>query len=107
MALTKDGRVYEWTEDCLPNLTDFPEEAGMTQISAGLAHCMALTSCGKVYCWGVNGDGQLGTGDLDERVEPSKVIPDPKLEIEEKIVAICCGRNSSFAVTEGGDVRCL
>ena len=106
MALSKDGRVYEWTENFLPELqTGFPEKAGITQIAAGLGHSMALTSCGKVYCWGANEDGQLGMGNFTEQLKPRKVIPAPGVEIDKKIISIACGRSSSFAVSEDGDVR--
>jgi alpha-tubulin suppressor-like RCC1 family protein len=34
----------------------------LTQISAGVANTCALDSAGMAYCWGYNGDGELGNG---------------------------------------------
>ncbi len=39
-----------------------------TSIGAGLSHTCISTNNGRVYCWGANGSGQLGTGGGDVRV---------------------------------------
>ena len=106
MALTKDGRVYEWTEGFPPTLIPgLPKEARISQIAAGCGHSMALTPSGQVFCWGWNKYGQLGVGDLEYREDPEEVIPGLGVHIGQKIVAISCGEKSSFAVGDGGDVR--
>ena len=42
-------------------------------MAAGKAHSIALTTMGDVYTWGANHFGQLGQGDTNERIEPTKV----------------------------------
>lgn len=43
------------------------------QLSAGDTHTCALTEQGVAWCWGLNGDGRLGTGDTARRVSPRPV----------------------------------
>jgi hypothetical protein len=33
-----------------------------TALAAGESHACALLSCGRVICWGYNGNGELGIG---------------------------------------------
>jgi len=42
-------------------------------IAAGLRHVCALTSEGKVLCWGANASGQLGDGTRATRMHPTAV----------------------------------
>lgn len=78
LALGSDGKVYGWganTTGQLGNETgidssvpvavsqgDIPDGVSIEAISAGSDYSLALGSDGKVYGWGFNGDGQLGTG---------------------------------------------
>src|SRR5262249_26960429 len=72
LALTSDGRVWPWglnnygqlgivnyTAQHLP--VQIPNLSGVTAISAGFYHAMALASDG-LYAWGLNNGGQLGNG---------------------------------------------
>ena len=61
---------------------------------------MALNSEGRVYVWGNNINGQLGTGGLKNATQP--ILLDA-LEYE-KVVDISCGENYSGVVTEKGEV---
>jgi alpha-tubulin suppressor-like RCC1 family protein len=73
-ALGSDGTVWEWGSNNYGQLGDGttterlrPVEAigldsGITQISAGGSHVLALRSDGTVLAWGRNVEGQLGDG---------------------------------------------
>jgi alpha-tubulin suppressor-like RCC1 family protein len=45
----------------------------VAEIAAGFDHACARTSDGAVYCWGTNGDGQIGDGTTTARAEPVRV----------------------------------
>jgi hypothetical protein len=61
---------------------------------------MALTEHGGVYTWGRNDQGQLGVGDTKDHSEPQFVA-----DLEDyRVHQIACLRNSSFALTNTGDV---
>jgi RCC1 and BTB domain-containing protein len=61
---------------------------------------MALDDEGKVYVWGNNTYGQLGTGGLKNVHEPVLV----EALLREKVVDISAGDNYSGVVTEKGEV---
>lgn len=43
------------------------------QVSAGFYHTCGVTTDNRAYCWGYNGDGELGNGTPDVRVRPTAV----------------------------------
>jgi alpha-tubulin suppressor-like RCC1 family protein len=45
----------------------------MTQIEAGTSFACALASTGAAYCWGLNDNGQLGTGNTAQSLVPVAV----------------------------------
>ena len=47
--------------------------AKFIKVSAGQSHVLALDEDGKVYSWGNNGYGQLGTGDYNQLNTPTKI----------------------------------
>jgi alpha-tubulin suppressor-like RCC1 family protein len=47
---------------------------GAVATAAGDKHTCALLNDSKVYCWGNNENGQLGTGDLNQRLSPTAVV---------------------------------
>jgi alpha-tubulin suppressor-like RCC1 family protein len=71
----KSGELYCWGSNILGQLgngtngygsnTDTPEKIGefsnWTDISTGAGHSCGIRDS-KFYCWGSNGDGQLGNG---------------------------------------------
>jgi alpha-tubulin suppressor-like RCC1 family protein len=74
MVLGSDGTLWDWglnnwgqlgngtTADAIRPKEAQGLESGITQISAGDSHALALRSDGSVEAWGYNGAGQLGDG---------------------------------------------
>ncbi len=51
-------------------------------VLAGHDHALAITTKGKVYAWGVGGNGQLGQGDWQARSTPTLVnLPAPAVQV--------------------------
>ena len=92
LALTEDGFVYAWGQDTYGQMgqgttdtnVNIPVKvkgvsgsgflSNITKISCGGYHCMALSSDGTVYAWGMNDYGQLGDNSTTERKTPIKVL---------------------------------
>jgi alpha-tubulin suppressor-like RCC1 family protein len=67
-------------------------------VAAGKTHSLVLTESGEDYAWGDNDDGELGLGDMEARLTPTKVEGLPKVK------AIAAGDAHSLALTESGEV---
>ena len=85
-GLTSDGSAYCWgqnldgelgTGDTIGGAVPRPVAAGGRRfftISAGRWHTCGVADDGRTYCWGWNGDGQLGVGDFEPRSLPSPIF---------------------------------
>jgi alpha-tubulin suppressor-like RCC1 family protein len=63
---------YSYTDSLLPrNVVHLAK--GISKVSAGYLHSLALGDDGSVWAWGYNGFGQLGHGNRVDRVEPVRV----------------------------------
>lgn len=47
--------------------------SGITSITAGTAHVLAVDSAGGLWAWGSGSNGALGLGDTDNRDKPQKI----------------------------------
>ena len=62
---------------CLGGVTDGPGEViqvSFASVQVGGAHSCGLTALGEAFCWGANGQGQLGNGELFDVATPSPVF---------------------------------
>ena len=90
-------------EEELPEYSDVPVAvsglSGVSAISAGANHCLALLSGATVVAWGANTDGQLGngiTGGLSD-------VPVAVSGLS-KVTAVSAGSNHSMALLSSGAV---
>ena len=76
-------------------------------ISAGGIHTCALTSGGKVKCWGFGGSGLLGNDDTSNKDHPVDVVDGRGSRIAlANIVQVSAGYGHTCAVTSAGGVKC-
>ena len=96
LALSSSGSVYAWGSNLqkqltslAPNPSKCPFEVslpgthgGITQLAAGKGFSLALTADGRLFAWGANDRGQLGTGDTVLRGTPIEIkLPEALIEI--------------------------
>lgn len=58
-------------------------------VACGKGHTLVSTECGKLFSFGSNSDGQLGLGDLNDRLTPQMVNIDDLGD--EHIAAVAAG----------------
>ena len=107
---TPDGRVFVWGNNtsaqlgmgtcCTDRVTPqlLHSITGVTAVAGGLAHTLARTFDGKVYGWGLNTNGRLGTGDTTASSKPIY------LSNLSNVVAVAAGDIHSLALTSDGRV---
>jgi alpha-tubulin suppressor-like RCC1 family protein len=90
-----------------PTLVTLPGQNGpVVEVAPGLQHTLVLTESGQLYSFGANTSGQLGR---ETTPEPGKwANPTPTLVTLPgqigPVVKIAAGRESSLALTEGGQL---
>lgn len=71
----------------------------IVSVCTGSAHTCAVSDLGAVWCWGLNGGGQLGLNDQFTRFSPTAVTIPPTAEI-------ACRAYNTCARTMTGSVYC-
>jgi alpha-tubulin suppressor-like RCC1 family protein len=74
---------------------------GPLTISAGGAHTCAVLAGGSLDCWGLNGNGQLGTGTTAPSSTPVAVTG-----LAGAAIAVAAGEAHTCAIITGGGVQC-
>jgi alpha-tubulin suppressor-like RCC1 family protein len=72
------------------------------QVACGYDHCCGLDTTGRVYCWGANAQGQLGSP--GPSFSPTPVLAN--LGPGRVVVDIATGGTFSCALTDAGEVLC-
>ena len=95
--------------DSLP-FVDLGEGVRVKQIALKNLHVCALTTTGRIKCWGGNSWGQLGYGDTIHRgVSPAQMgdnLPYVDLGVQFSAVEVVCGAYHTCAILNTGDVKC-
>jgi alpha-tubulin suppressor-like RCC1 family protein len=120
-ALRADGTVVCWGDNRHGQLGKDPlltsssfaiDVAGVSNaiaLAGGNAHTCALLSNGKVKCWGLNNNGQLGDGSINESFQPVTVrqlLAGGGLTDLTGIVALEAGSLHTCALRVDGKVFC-
>ncbi|MEU8539613.1 Ig-like domain repeat protein [Streptomyces sp. NPDC048717] len=113
VALTSDGRVLGWGDGVngemgngttgynrTPVYASLPPGTEATDVSAGQAHVLALTSDGHALAWGYNSSGELGDGTTTQRYTPVPV----DLPAGVRLTAVEVSSYYSLALTADGRV---
>ena len=110
VALMNDGTVWTWGANVSGQLGDgtifqgrttpgrVPGPSGITAISAGLFHAMALANDGTVWAWGANGRGQLGDGNTSPHITARRI------QGLSGVTAISTGSSHTVALKSDGSV---
>ena len=111
MALSEHGDVFVWGRGFEGQLGLGVQEVALcpkylhhfagkpiVQLGAGGNHSVALTSLGKVYCWGEALSGQIGAGRMTAAATPVEVPNLPTVK------SISCGYTHTAALTEQGQM---
>jgi alpha-tubulin suppressor-like RCC1 family protein len=75
---------------------------GVIAVGASFTHSCAIAAGGTAWCWGANGDGQLGDGTITNSLVPVAVSMPPAVSF----TAITVGFRHSCAIDTGGGVWC-
>nr|XP_056711167.1 probable E3 ubiquitin-protein ligase HERC6 [Euleptes europaea] len=76
------------------------EAQSIVHVSCGKEHSLAICSNGRVFSWGAGDFGQLGTGELKDRIIPKAVDGLSTC----KIIQAACGHYHSIALAKDGRV---
>ena len=117
-AVKDDGSVWCWGGGKVGQLGDGSTHSSPvldpTQVDSldsavevvlGSIFSCARLSDGTVWCWGSNGDGQLGAGPGSGSSTPKQVRDTTSIDFTE-IIDIAAGGAHACAVTRSGDVYC-
>jgi cysteine-rich repeat protein len=82
----------------------------VVRIHAGSIHSCALLSSGKLFCWGSNGQGQLGNwaggSNVGDNEAPNPAGEVRVLEVGDQVLGMAMGNSHTCARLAAGKVRC-
>ncbi|CAG0935804.1 hypothetical protein TFLX_04654 [Thermoflexales bacterium] len=71
--------------------------SGVTSIAAGVNYACAIAAGGAAKCWGVNDNGQLGSGSIQPSNVPTNVVG-----LASGVTALAARQNHTCAIVNGG-----
>ncbi len=112
LAVGNDGNLYAWgansqgqlgddttMESTVPVKVDLPSGVTATKIAAGEQFAAVIGSDGKIYVWGTNDNGQLGTG---SSTPARSSVPLP-VSLPNGITPVAISTGRSFCLVIGND----
>ncbi len=100
-----DGTYFDRNEPVALDVVETALEGrSVIAIAAGQYHSLALCSDGTVVAWGVNSNGQLGTGNNDGTTNAVAVRVEGTPLEEDTVIAIAAGHSHSLALLSDGTV---
>jgi alpha-tubulin suppressor-like RCC1 family protein len=75
-------------------------DGNWSHVEAGFAHTCAVDTTGQSYCWGDNGDGQLGTGVAGDAYQP-RLIDDTR-----DWTFVSAGETATCGIIADGTLEC-
>lgn len=87
-----------------PHLIKLDAHVSATYSSSSSLHLFIVDTSGSLYCCGRNESGQLGLGDTETRVHPTKVPASAVASFSSPIVKIACGKSHSLALLQNGQL---
>jgi streptogramin lyase/alpha-tubulin suppressor-like RCC1 family protein len=117
-ALTGAGGVKCWGNNLNGQLGDstktnrsVPVDAiglgsGVIAVATGDHHTCALTNGGRIKCWGLNGNGQLGNGTTSDSSVPVDVLISAEGAVLTGVTAIAAGGLHTCALVGSGGLMC-
>lgn len=118
-AIMTDGTMQCWGEDyygqnghgsgggwhssdSTPVQVSMPTGRTAVTVANGLHHSCAIMDDSSLYCWGQNGDGQLGTGDTEDTNIPTEI----DLGTNKYPIAVTAGFNSACVILNDSTGMC-
>lgn len=78
----------------------------VVQMCAGSSHNCVVTTTGSVVCWGLNGNGQLGLGHVNNIGDDETPADAGPVPLGGTAVAVACGQYHTCALLTTASVRC-
>jgi len=112
-GVTIDGRLFCWGNDYPGNLATQPGTSPLSPnevgpgdddwftVSVGSTHACAIKSDGRLFCWGRNNHGQIGTGNRTTTYWPTQ-----EASAENEWVQVSAGDEFTCAVKSNGSLFC-
>ena len=101
------GNLEDIGDDELPSsASDVDIGVRVSQLSAGPQHTCARLINGKVRCWGVNSNFQLGYADPEPIGDDETPASAGDVDVGGRVLQVVVGFSHTCALLEGGTVRC-
>ena len=119
VVVTEPGDVFAWgagfigqlglntgKDQLLPERVAGREVFGahMVMVAAGTSHSAGVTADGTLLTWGRGRQGQLGHGDLEDRLRPERISRE--LFGGRPVLMVACGMEHTMVLTVGGLWTC-